>query len=74
MVGRPIVSRRSDKKPEKKSATDKEQGNEREYVWQEGQWCLEGLIRSQKRRVQCLRNRELEQAQTSGRPQVWRAK
>ena len=24
--------------------------------------------------MQCLRNRELEQAQASGRPQVWRAK
>jgi chloramphenicol 3-O-phosphotransferase len=24
--------------------------------------------------VQCLRNKELEQAQASGRPQVWRAK
>ena len=24
--------------------------------------------------MQCLRNRELEQAQTSGRPQVWHAK
>ena len=37
-----------------------EEGNEREYVWLKGQWCLGGLIRSQKRRVQCLRNRELE--------------
>ena len=41
---------------------------------QEGQWCPGGLTRSQKRRVQCLRNRELEQAQASGRPQVWCAK
>ena len=31
-------------------------------------------MRSQKRRVQRLRNRELEQAQVSGKPQVWRAK
>ena len=38
------------------------------------QWCLGGLTRSQKRRVQCLRSRELEQAQKSGKPQVWRAK
>ena len=45
-----------------------------EYVWQEGQWCLRGLTRSQKRRVQRLRNRELEQAQKSGKPQVWHAK
>ena len=34
----------------------------------------EGLTRSHKRRVQRLRNRELEQAQASGRPQVWSAK
>ena len=40
-----------------------EEDNEEEYVWQEGQWCLGGLTRSQKRRVQRLRNRELEQAQ-----------
>ena len=32
------------------------------------------MTRSQKRRVQHLRNRELEQAQASGKPQVWRAK
>ena len=31
-------------------------------------------MRSQKRRVQCLRNRELEHAQASGKPQVWRTK
>ena len=37
-----------------------EEGNEREYVWQKGQWCPGGLTRSQKRRVQCLRNKELE--------------
>ena len=30
--------------------------------------------KKQKRRVQRLRNRQLEQAQASGRPQVWRAK
>ena len=32
------------------------------------------MTRSQKRRVQRLRNRELEQAQASGKPQVWCAK
>jgi len=32
------------------------------------------LTRSQKRRVQRLRNRELEQAQKSSKSQVWRAK
>ena len=31
-------------------------------------------MRSQKRRVQRLRNKELEQAQVSGKPQVWCAK
>ena len=37
-----------------------EEGNEEEYVRQEGQWCPRSLTRSQKRRVQRLRNRELE--------------
>ena len=55
-------------------ADDKEESNEEEYIWQEGQWCLGGLTRSQKRRVQRLRNRELEQAQASGKIQVWRTK
>ena len=40
---------------------------EKEYVWQEGQWCLGGLTRSQKRRVLHLRNKELE-AQKCSRP------
>jgi hypothetical protein len=35
---------------------------EREYIWQKGQWCPPGLRRRQKRRVQCFRNRELKQA------------
>ena len=35
------------------------EGDEEEYVWQEGQWYLGGLTRCQKRRVQRLRNREL---------------
>ena len=39
-----------------------EEGNGEAYVWQEGQWCPGGLTRSQKRRVQRLRNRELKQA------------
>ena len=46
---------------------------EKEYVWQEGQWGLGGLTRSQKRRVQRLRNRELE-AQKYSRPRTWRVK
>jgi hypothetical protein len=33
---------------------------EKEYVWQESQWCPRGLSRSQKGRVQRLRNKELE--------------
>jgi hypothetical protein len=45
-----------------------------EYVWQENQWCPGGLTRSQKRRVQRLRNREIEEAKRSKRTQVWRAK
>ena len=54
---------------------DHEKGsNQREHVWQEGQWCPEGMTRSQKRMVQRLRNKELEQAQVSGKPQVWCAK
>ena len=32
------------------------------------------MTRSHKRRVQCLRSRELEHAQKSSKPQVWRAK
>ena len=55
-------------------ADHEEEGNKRNYVWQEGQWCLGGLTRSHKRRVKRLRNKELEQAQTSSKPQVWRAK
>ena len=41
---------------------DYEEEDDEEYVWQEGQWCPGGLTRSQKRRVQRLRSRELEQA------------
>jgi hypothetical protein len=44
---------------------------EREYVWQKGQWCPPGLSKSQKRRVQRLRNQELKQAGIK-RKQVWR--
>ena len=55
-------------------ADHEEEGNKRRYVWQEGQWCPGGLTRSQKRRVQRLRNKEMKQAQASSKPQVWRAK
>jgi hypothetical protein len=41
---------------------DHEVEEDREYVWQKGQWCPLGLRRSQKRRVQGLRNQELKQA------------
>jgi hypothetical protein len=46
---------------------------ERKYIWQEGQWCPPGLRKSQKRRVQRLRNRELKQAGIQ-RKQVWQPK
>jgi hypothetical protein len=52
--------------------TDQEE-DEDEYIWQEGQWCPPGLRKSQKRRVQCLRNRELRQAGIQ-KKQVWRPK
>jgi len=55
-------------------ADHEKEDNKRKYVWQEGQWCPGGLTRSQKRRVQRLRNKELEQAQASGKPQVRRTK
>jgi hypothetical protein len=50
--------------------TDQEE-QEHEYIWKEGQWYPPGLIKSQKRRVQCLRNRELKQAGIQ-RKKVWR--
>jgi hypothetical protein len=52
---------------------DHEKEEDREYVWQKGQWCPPGLRRSQKRRVQRLRNQELKQAGIK-RKQVWRPK
>jgi hypothetical protein len=52
---------------------DHEEEEDREYVWQKGQWCPPGLRRSQKRRVQRLRNQELKQAGIK-RKQVWRPK
>jgi len=44
--------------------------DDKEYVWQENQWCPSGLTRSQKRRVQRLRNDELHQK----RHKVWQIK
>jgi hypothetical protein len=60
--------------PRKRHADQKwvdQEEQEREYVWQEGQWCPPGLRKSQKRGVQCLRNQELKQAGVK-RKQVWR--
>jgi hypothetical protein len=47
--------------------------DEDDYIWQKGQWCPPGLRKSQKRRVQRLRNRELRQAGNQTK-QVWRPK
>jgi hypothetical protein len=52
---------------------EEEEEEDCEYVWQKGQWCPPGLRRSQKRRVQRLRNQELKQAGIK-RKQVWRPK
>jgi hypothetical protein len=63
--GRRIKINEVDDHPRKRYADHKwvdHEEQEREYVWQEGQWCPPGLRRSQKRRVQCLRNQELKQA------------
>lgn len=53
------------------SWTEYEDSKEEEYVWQKGQWCPPGLRKSQKRRVQRLRNRELQQKKSG---KVWRVK
>jgi hypothetical protein len=47
-----------------------EEVEDKEYVWQKNQWCSSGLTRSQKRRVQRLRNDELHQK----RHKVWQIK
>jgi hypothetical protein len=62
--------------PRKRQADQRwadQEEEEREYIWQQGQWCPPGLRKSQKRRVQRLRNRELKQAGIQ-RKQVWRPK
>jgi hypothetical protein len=62
--------------PRKRQADSRwvdQEEDEDEYVWQKGQWCLPGLRKSQKRRVQRLRNRELKQVGIQTR-QVWRPK
>jgi hypothetical protein len=50
--------------PRKRQADQRwadQEEEEREYIRQEGQWCPPGLRKSQKRRVQRLRNRKLKQ-------------
>jgi hypothetical protein len=62
--------------PRKRQADQRwadQEEEEHEYIWQEGQWCPPGLRKSQKRRVQRLRNRELRQAGIQ-KKQVWRQK
>jgi hypothetical protein len=75
--GRRIKINEINDQPKKRYAdhrwVDHEEEEDREYVWQKGQWCPPGLRRSQKRRVQCSRNQELKQAGIK-RKQVWRPK
>jgi hypothetical protein len=52
---------------------DHEEEEDHGYVWQKGQWCPPGLRKSQKRRVQCLRNQELKQVGIR-KKQAWRPK
>jgi hypothetical protein len=62
--------------PRKRQADQRwvdQEEEEREYIWQEGQWCPAVLRKSQKRRVQRLRNQELKQAGIK-RKEVWRPK
>jgi hypothetical protein len=74
--GRCVKINEVDDRPRKRNVDQKwvnQEEQEREYIWQEGQWCPPGLRRSQKRRVQRLRNQELKQAGIK-RKQVWRPK
>jgi hypothetical protein len=75
--GQRLKINRIDDQPRKRHAdhrcVDHEEEEDHEYVWQKGQWCPPGLRRSQKRRVQRLRNQELKQAGIK-RKQVWRPK
>jgi hypothetical protein len=60
--GRRLKINRIDDQPKKRYAdyrwVDHEEEDDQGYVWQKGQWCPPGLRRSQKRRVQRLRNQE----------------
>jgi hypothetical protein len=71
--GRHIKINEVNDHPRKRQADQRwvdQEEQEREYILQEGQWCPPGLRRSQNRRVQCLRNQELKQAEIK-RKQVW---
>jgi hypothetical protein len=71
--GRRLKINSIDDQPKKRYADHRWVDHEEEdqgYVWQKGQWCPPGLRRSQKRRVQRLRNQELKQAGIK-RKQVW---
>jgi hypothetical protein len=75
--GRRLKINRIDHEPKKRYAdyrwVDHEEEEDQGYVWQKGQWRPPGLRRSQKRRVQHLRNQELKQAGIKMK-QVWRPK
>jgi hypothetical protein len=74
--GRRIKINEVDDHPRKRYADHRwvdHEEQEREYVWQKGQWCPLVLRRSQKKRVQPFRNQELKQAGIK-RKQVWRPK
>jgi hypothetical protein len=75
--GRRIKINEINDQPRKRYAdhrgVDHEEEEEHEYVWQKGQCCPPGLRRSQKRRVQRLKNQELKQAGIK-KKQVWRPK
>jgi hypothetical protein len=75
--GRRLKINKIDDQPRKRYAdhrwVDHEEEEYHGYVWQKGQWCTPGLRRSQKRRVQHLRNQELKQAGIK-KKQVWRPK
>jgi hypothetical protein len=64
--GQHLKINRIDDQPKKRYAdyrwVDHEEEEDQGYVRQKGQWCPPGLRRSQKRRVQRLRNQELKQA------------
>jgi hypothetical protein len=75
--GRHLKINKIDDQPRKRYAdrrwVDHEEKEDLGYVWQKGQRCPPGLRRSQKRRVQRLRNQELKEAGIRKR-QVWHPK